>query len=109
MTNQLKSALTDIFIDAAIGAVVTAVLYFAFLAGGHSSPLGAAFGLGAWVFCLFTLVHCMLTDGGAITDSESIIRMYRHSGRNIVFSSSVFSRVISVKKLNERSYKKYFK
>ena len=66
MTNQLKSALTDIFIDAAIGAVVTAVLYFAFLAGGHSSPLGAAFGLGAWVFCLFTLVHCMLTDGGAI-------------------------------------------
>lgn len=66
MTNQLKSALTDIFIDAATGAVVTAVLYFAFLAGGHSSPLGAAFGLGAWVFCLFTLVHCMLTDGGAI-------------------------------------------
>ena len=66
MTNQLKSALTDIFIDAATGAVVTAVLYFAFLAGGHSSPLGAAFGLGAWVFCLFTLVHCMLTNGGEI-------------------------------------------
>ena len=66
MTNQLKSALTDIFVDAATGAVVTAVLYFVFLVGGHSSPLGAAFGLGAWVFCIFTLVHCMLTDGGAI-------------------------------------------
>jgi hypothetical protein len=66
MTNQLKSALTDIFSDAVIGAVVTAVLYFAFLVGGHSSPLGAAFGLGAWVFCIFTGVHCMLTDGGAI-------------------------------------------
>ena len=66
MTNQLKSALTDIFVDAATGAVVTAVLYFAFLVGGHSSPLGAAFGLGAWVFCIWTGVHCMLTDGGAI-------------------------------------------
>jgi len=66
MTNQFKSALTDIFVDAATGAVVTAVLYFVFLVGGHSSPLGAAFGLGAWVFCIFTLVHCMLTDGGAI-------------------------------------------
>ena len=29
-------------------------------------PLGAAFGLGAWVFCIWTGVHCMLTDGGAI-------------------------------------------
>jgi|TARA_S200002703_G_scaffold138704_1_gene129051 uncharacterized membrane protein YjjB (DUF3815 family) len=66
MTNQLKSALTDIFVDAATGAVVTVVLYFAFLVGGHSSPLGAAFGLGAWVFCIWTGVHCMLTDGGAI-------------------------------------------
>ena len=66
MTNQLKSALTDIFVDAATGAVVTAVLYFAFLVGGHSSPLGAAFGLGAWVFCIWTGVHCMLTDGGTI-------------------------------------------
>jgi hypothetical protein len=47
MTNQLKSALTDIFVDAGTGAIVTAVLYFVFLAGGHSSPLGAAFGLGA--------------------------------------------------------------
>ena len=66
MTNQLKNALTDIFVDAVAGAGVTAVLYFVFLAGGHSSPLGAAFGLGAWVFCIFTGVHCMLTDGGAI-------------------------------------------
>jgi uncharacterized membrane protein YjjB (DUF3815 family) len=66
MTNQLKSALTDIFVDVVAGAGVTAVLYFALLAGGHSSPLGAAFGLGAWVFCIFTGVHCMLTDGGAI-------------------------------------------
>ena len=66
MTNQLKSALTDIFVDAATGAVVTVVLYFAFLVGGHSSPLGAAFGLGAWVFCIWTGVHCMLTDGGTI-------------------------------------------
>lgn len=66
MTNQIKSAITDIFVDAGTGAIVTAVLYFVFLVGGHSSPLGAAFGLGAWVFCIFTGIHCMLTDGGAI-------------------------------------------
>jgi uncharacterized membrane protein YjjB (DUF3815 family) len=66
MTSQLKSSLTDILADVAIGAIVTAVLYFLFLVGGHSSPLGAAFGLGAWVFCIWTGVHCMLTDGGSI-------------------------------------------
>jgi uncharacterized membrane protein YjjB (DUF3815 family) len=68
--NKSKSpvlmSLGEVLGDFLVGVVVTAVLYFAFLAGGHSSPLGAAFGLGAWVFCIFTGVHCMLTDGGAI-------------------------------------------
>jgi len=68
--NKSKSpvlmSLGEVLGDFLVGAVVTAVLYFAFLVGGHSSPLGAAFGLGAWVFCIWTGVHCMLTDGGAI-------------------------------------------
>ncbi len=68
--NKSKSpvlmSLGEVLGDFLVGAVVTAVFYFAFLAGGHSSPLGAAFGLGAWVFCIWTGVHCMLTDGGAI-------------------------------------------
>ncbi len=59
-------SLGEVLGDFLVGAVVTAICYFAFLAGGHSSPLGAAFGLGAWVFCIWTGVHCMLTDGGAI-------------------------------------------
>ena len=54
--NKSKSpvlmSLGEVFGDFLVGAVVTAVLYFAFLVGGHSSPLGAAFGLGAWVFCI---------------------------------------------------------
>ncbi len=68
--NKSKSpvlmSLGEVLGDFLVGAVVTAVCYFAFLAGGHSSPLGAAFGLGAWVFCIWTGAHCMLTDGGAI-------------------------------------------
>ena len=68
--NKSKSpvlmSLGEVLGDFLVGAVVTAVFYFAFLAGGHSSPLGAAFGLGAWVFCIWTGVHCMLTDGGSI-------------------------------------------
>ena len=40
-------SLGEVLGDSLVGAVVTAVLYFAFLVGGHSSPLGAAFGLGA--------------------------------------------------------------
>jgi|TARA_S200002703_G_scaffold29378_1_gene25266 uncharacterized membrane protein YjjB (DUF3815 family) len=59
-------SLGEVLGDFLVGAVVTAICYFAFLAGGHSSPLGAAFGLGAWVFCIWTGVHCMLTDGGTI-------------------------------------------
>jgi uncharacterized membrane protein YjjB (DUF3815 family) len=68
--NKFKSpvltSLGEVLGDFLVGAVVTAILYFALLVGGHSSPLGAAFGLGAWVFCIWTGVHCMLTDGGTI-------------------------------------------
>ena len=68
--NKSKSpvlmSLGEVLGDFLVGVVVTAVIYFAFLVGGHSSPLGAAFGLGAWVFCIWTGVHCMLTDGGTI-------------------------------------------
>ena len=64
--SPVLTSLGEVLGDFLVGAVVTAVLYFALLVGGHSSPLGAAFGLGAWVFCIWTGVHCMLTDGGAI-------------------------------------------
>ena len=64
--SPVLTSLGEVFGDFLAGAVVTAVFYFALLVGGHSSPLGAAFGLGAWVFCIWTGVHCMLTDGGTI-------------------------------------------
>ncbi len=64
--SPVLTSLGEVFGDFLVGAVVTAAFYFALLAGGHSSPLGAAFGLGAWVFCIWTGVHCMLTDGGTI-------------------------------------------
>ena len=64
--SPVLTSLGEVFGDFLVGAVVTAAFYFALLVGGHSSPLGAAFGLGAWVFCIWTGVHCMLTDGGTI-------------------------------------------
>ena len=68
--NKSKSpvlmSLGEVLGDFLIGMSVTGALYFVFLIGGHSAPLGAAYGIGAWIFCIFTLVHCLLTDGGAI-------------------------------------------
>ena len=45
--SPVLTSLGEVLGDFLVGAVVTAALYFALLVGGHSSPLGAAFGLGA--------------------------------------------------------------
>lgn len=64
--SALNGALTDIFADLIVGLVVTTILYVVFLVKGSSTPAGSAIGIGAWIFCVWTAVHCLLTDGGSI-------------------------------------------
>ena len=69
MSNQSKrvmGAVYDVLLDFTISLVLAGALYFILLIGGNSHPLGAAIGLSAWVFCIFSFVHCMMTDGATI-------------------------------------------
>ena len=69
MSNQSKrvmGAAYEVLFDFTISLVLAVAFYFILLIGGNSQPLGAAIGLSAWVFCIFSFVHCMMTDGATI-------------------------------------------
>jgi uncharacterized membrane protein YjjB (DUF3815 family) len=65
-SKQVMGAVYEVLFDFAISLALAVAFYFILLIGGASQPLGAAIGLSAWVFCIFSFVHCMMTDGAAI-------------------------------------------
>ncbi len=65
-SKQVMGAVYEVLFDFAISLALAVAFYFILLIGGASQPLGAAIGLSAWVFCIFSFVHCMMTDGATI-------------------------------------------
>ncbi len=65
-SKQVMGAVYEVLFDFAISLALAFAFYFILLIGGASQPLGAAIGLSAWVFCIFSFVHCMMTDGATI-------------------------------------------
>ena len=65
-SKQVMGVVYEVLFDFAISLVLAVGFYFILLIGGASQPLGAAIGLSAWVFCIFSFVHCMMTDGATI-------------------------------------------